>query len=89
MDILPLDKRKNYVGVLKNGIQSDRYPFVFVARILLIGSEREKIRCYYVKCSGAGDEFSPQCCQKKTASVRVWIAPVCDSFLQREAVWQL
>lgn len=36
VDILPLDKRKNYVGVLKNGIQSDRYPFVFVARIHLI-----------------------------------------------------
>lgn len=27
MDILPLDKRKNYVGVLKNGIQSERYCF--------------------------------------------------------------
>lgn len=26
MDVLPLDKRKNYVGVLKNGVQSDRYP---------------------------------------------------------------
>lgn len=25
MDVLPLDKRKNYVGVLKNGIQSERY----------------------------------------------------------------
>lgn len=36
MDVLPLDKRKSYVGVLKNGIQSDRYPFVFVARIHFI-----------------------------------------------------
>lgn len=26
VDVLPLDKRKNYVGVLKNGVQSDRYP---------------------------------------------------------------
>ncbi|KAI3377900.1 hypothetical protein L3Q82_009029, partial [Scortum barcoo] len=25
VDVLPLDKRKNYVGVLKNGIQSERY----------------------------------------------------------------
>lgn len=24
VDVLPLDKRKNYVGVLKNGIQSER-----------------------------------------------------------------
>lgn len=36
VDILPLDKRKSYVGVLKNGIQSDRYPFLFVARIHFI-----------------------------------------------------
>lgn len=28
VDVLPLDKRKNYVGVLKNGIQSERYPSV-------------------------------------------------------------
>jgi len=25
VDVLPLDKRKNYAGVLKNGIQSERY----------------------------------------------------------------
>lgn len=29
MDVLPLDKRKNYVGVLKNGVQSERYPSLF------------------------------------------------------------
>lgn len=29
MDVLPLDKRKNYVGVLKNGVQSERYRFLF------------------------------------------------------------
>ena len=28
VDVLPLDKRKNYVGVLKNGIQSERYYFI-------------------------------------------------------------
>lgn len=36
VDILPLDKRKSYVGVLKNGIQSDRYRFVTAARIHLV-----------------------------------------------------
>uniref|UniRef100_A0A8D2ZCX9 Cysteine-rich secretory protein LCCL domain containing 2 n=1 Tax=Scophthalmus maximus TaxID=52904 RepID=A0A8D2ZCX9_SCOMX len=29
VDVLPLDKRKSYVGVLKNGIQSERYCTVF------------------------------------------------------------
>lgn len=38
---------------------------------------------------GAVEEVSPQCCQEKTATIRVWIAPMCDSCLQREAVWQL
>uniref|UniRef100_A0A7N6FM80 LCCL domain-containing protein n=1 Tax=Anabas testudineus TaxID=64144 RepID=A0A7N6FM80_ANATE len=29
VDVLPLDKKKSYVGVLKNGIQSERYCLVF------------------------------------------------------------
>lgn len=35
---------------------------------------------------------SPFCfrlCQKKRATVSVCVASMCDSFLQREAVWQL
>lgn len=36
VDVLPLDKRKSYVAVLKNGIQSERYPLLFVVRMGLI-----------------------------------------------------
>ncbi len=33
VDVLPLDKRKNYIGVLKNGIQSERYYSVFCGQL--------------------------------------------------------
>lgn len=36
VDVLPLDKRKNYVGVLKNGIQSERYYSFSVANYFFL-----------------------------------------------------
>uniref|UniRef100_A0AAQ4PRB0 Cysteine-rich secretory protein LCCL domain containing 2 n=1 Tax=Gasterosteus aculeatus aculeatus TaxID=481459 RepID=A0AAQ4PRB0_GASAC len=36
VDVLPLDKRKNYAGVLKNGIQSERYDYLFVEFLIRI-----------------------------------------------------
>lgn len=34
VDVLPLDKRKKYIGILKNGIQSERYNSSFFRLII-------------------------------------------------------
>uniref|UniRef100_A0A8C9Y541 Cysteine rich secretory protein LCCL domain containing 2 n=1 Tax=Sander lucioperca TaxID=283035 RepID=A0A8C9Y541_SANLU len=36
VDVLPLDKRKHYAGVLKNGIQSERYYTIFCHQLFLL-----------------------------------------------------
>lgn len=43
MDVLALDKRKSYVGVLKNGIQSERYASLSAVSYLGLYST---VRCY-------------------------------------------
>lgn len=92
VDVLPLDKRKHYVGVLKNGVQSERYPSLFCvsfrAAKVTIRSQGQ------MECEDSRGRVSPFCprlCQSKRASVGVCIASMCDNFnfLRREAVWQL
>lgn len=90
MDVLPLDKRKNYVGVLKNGVQSERYPSLFCGYfcVAMVTTRSQGQR----ECQDSIGRVSPFClrlCQKKRATGGVCIASMCDSFLQREAVWQL
>uniref|UniRef100_A0A7N8WIN5 Cysteine-rich secretory protein LCCL domain containing 2 n=1 Tax=Mastacembelus armatus TaxID=205130 RepID=A0A7N8WIN5_9TELE len=36
VDVLPLDKRKRYVGILKNGIQSERYCSILCGKLFLL-----------------------------------------------------
>lgn len=95
VDVLPLDKKKSYVGVLKNGIQSERYCSVFCGRIIslrgvIIGTEILYVFLDLAPCSLAVERLKEALSKNEKRHVqisRVTSSIICLAAVKLPSLW--